>query len=186
MEQLKYLDETVLVFINHLNTPFLDYFFWFISNSLILLPLYLTWVYLLFKHFKLKTTIIIICIILAIAFNDISTNQIKKGVKRLRPSHQTEVKSKLHIVNEYRGGAYGFFSAHASNAFCVATILILCFKLKQKKFLFLSQFFIVAFFIAFSRVYLGVHFPSDVTVGGIYGTIIGLVFYKFFLQQIDG
>ena len=93
---------------------------------------------------------------------------------RLRPSHTPGVENLLHYVNGYRGGQYGFCSSHASNSFGVATFITLMTRRMRIGF----SFFALSLCVAYTRIYLGVHYFGDVFVGTAIGIAIGfLVFY---------
>ena len=93
----------------------------------------------------------------------------------------------VHTVNDYHGGKFGFFSGHAANSFAVVTLLFLAAQGQiANKFRYL--FYLIPTVIIYSRIYLGVHYPSDVLVGALWGILIGwLIFYAltrvFFKEQ---
>lgn len=78
----------------------------------------------------------------------------------------------VHIVNGYRGGSYGFPSCHAANSFGLAMYVIFLFRKRW-----LSVFIITwAVLNCYTRIYLGVHYPGDLIVGGIIGGFGGWLF----------
>ena len=83
-------------------------------------------------------------------------------------------------LHGYKGGMYGFISGHAMNAFGFATITALLFKNRMYSF----TIYMFAFTIAYSRVYLGVHFISDVLAGGLAGIVIGFIMYSIYQLYI--
>lgn len=111
-----------------------------------------------------------------IAFTDQSSNRVKHHVKRYRPTHNIEIGEKVHILHDYRGGKYGFFSGHSANCFGIAMLLFLVFS--NKPLWFRSIFFVWAAITAYSRIYLGVHYPSDIFVGFLVGLFWGFVVFK--------
>ncbi|MEO8762078.1 MAG: phosphatase PAP2 family protein, partial [Bacteroidia bacterium] len=97
------------------------------------------------------------------------------------PTHNMELKDKIYVVNEYRGGQYGYVSSHATNAFAVAFFIFLLIKSKQKKWMKISLF-LWAFIFCYTRIYLGVHYPFDLFSGALLGTLLAFLFYKIFCK----
>jgi undecaprenyl-diphosphatase len=150
---------------------------WWISDPLVSIPLYIIIAFLLFKNYPLKTALSLILIAgLCVALSDLSAKHLFKEVfLRYRPSHHLELNQQLHFVNDYRGGTYGFVSSHAANMFAIGTFVWLTLKPKIGKW---SLFFIFwAILVCYSRVYLGVHYPSDVVVGAILGALISMIIH---------
>jgi undecaprenyl-diphosphatase len=188
IEFLLNIDTQILLFVNRLNTPFLDEFMWQISGRIIWIPLYLLIFYLAYRKMGLKKALFyLVFVFLCFAFSDLFSNQIKEIVQRFRPSHNEDLQEKLHLYKiayeeYYMGGKYGFFSAHASNFFVVASTFFLILRNHYQNFaLFL---FFIACMVSLSRVYLAVHYPSDILAGAIFGTSIAYIFYKFAWKKI--
>jgi undecaprenyl-diphosphatase len=102
-------------------------------------------------------------------------------VARLRPTHNPEIADLIHVVNGYRGGLYGFVSSHSANAFAFVTFLSLFFRSRICTIVFV----IWAVLMAYSRVYLGVHYVGDIVCGAILGVFVGLFVYKLFSRKIS-
>ena len=85
--------------------------------------------------------------------------------------------SLIRVVKKGCGGLYGFFSAHAANSFAIATFFYL---ILNKYYKIGKLLFIWATVVSYSRVYCGVHFPSDIVIGGAYGLIAGYIAYIFY------
>ena len=101
---------------------------------------------------------------------------VKPMVARWRPTQDPEIMYLIDIVDGYRGGRFGFFSGHACNTFCMATFLSLLFRYKAVTF---TLYFWSAT-TTFTRLYLGVHYFGDVSVGLIVGCLIGWGFYYLY------
>lgn len=144
-----------------------------LSSRLLWVPIALVFLYFLFKADAKhrQRLLIILAIALTVTLCDQLTSHVMKPYfARLRPSHTPGVENLLHYVNGYRGGQYGFCSSHASNSFGVATFI----TLMTRRMRIGLAFFALSLCVAYSRIYLGVHYFGDVFVG----TAIGfLVFY---------
>ncbi|MFO0358182.1 MAG: phosphatase PAP2 family protein [Sphingobacteriaceae bacterium] len=181
---LKYWDKELFLKINSLHTPFMDKVMWVISNDFFIYPFIVAFLYWYFKRSNGKrTAVLLLAIGFTVATSDLSTNLIKHSVKRYRPSHNLEIKDMVHSVNDYKGGQYGFFSSHASNAFAITILFFMSasFFIQRKWRL---MFFILPLLIGYSRIYLGVHYPFDIICGAINGMLVGILVFviiqKFF------
>ena len=147
------------------------------SSRLLWVPIALVFLYFLFKADakNRQRLLIILAVALTVTLCDQLTSHVMKPYfARLRPSHTPGVENLLHYVNGYRGGQYGFCSSHASNSFGVATFITLMTRRMRIGF----AFFALSLCVAYSRIYLGVHYFGDVFVGTAIGIAIGfLVFY---------
>ncbi|WP_265429101.1 phosphatase PAP2 family protein [Chryseobacterium sp. YIM B08800] len=173
MEEIIQEDKNLFLYLNNLgDTPF-DQFWMMISATWIWVPLYVILCYLLYKNFKLKSLLyILLFIAIGVTVSDQVSGIFKYGVARLRPCHDPSLQNVMRIVK--CGGQYGFYSAHASNTFFLASYL--SFLLKDKLKWFPYAIFVWAAVVAYSRIYLGVHFPIDILVGAFVGTLLGGLF----------
>lgn len=178
IESLENIDQSILLLINGWNSPFWDDIMWWISDSKFGIPFYILFIVLAVRFFGLKKGLsIILLAVLAVGLADLSAKYLFKEVfQRYRPSHHLELSKYLHFVNNYKGGMYGFVSSHSANMFAIATTLGLFYYSKNKWLIYLLLLW--AGLIAYSRMYLGVHYPSDVFVGGLLGALIGVLIVK--------
>jgi undecaprenyl-diphosphatase len=180
LESIKSFDQSLFLFLNDKHNGFFDPLMWLFSDKLFWVPLYAFFLWLLYKRYPKHYWTVLVAILLMIVVSDQLCNLSKISVMRLRPSHDPQLQPFVHILNGYRGGLYGFYSGHSSNAFSVALFMITSIGSKHRFIIAASLLF--AFFTAYSRVYLGVHYPGDILVGGIIGTVLGTGFALFHKQ----
>lgn len=173
MHDLILKDQELLVYLNNLGNSSADPFWLLVTGKWFWIPLYVIFLYLLFKTYKVKSIIfILIFIALGITFTDQIAGIFKYGIARLRPCHDPGLIPRLRMIT--CGGQFGFFSSHAANSFFIANLLTI---LLHKKYKWLPYFlFTWAILVSYSRLYLGVHFPMDVIFGAVVGTLAGGVF----------
>lgn len=175
LDSLIHIDRSLFLALNGLHCPFFDQFFWYATMPVIWLPFYLFVLILLVREFKWKTILILIAVALMIATSDQLANVSKYGTHRLRPSHDPEIEQLVHSVNGYKGGQYGFFSGHASTNLAIAVFLSFFFRKRYRWMI--PVLLLWAFIMAYSRIYLGVHYPGDILAGFIVGFGLGLLFF---------
>jgi len=178
-DTLKSIDNAILLFINGMHTPFLDGAMTIVSNRLTWIPLYVLLLWLVLKKFGKNAWLVMILCLAAVALSDqLASHLVKNFVMRYRPSHNSLLAPHLHLVGDYMGGLYGFASSHASNTFAVACFIT--FIMPQNKQLVTGLFF-WACLVCYSRVYLGVHYPSDILGGAIIGFLSAWICYKIWV-----
>lgn len=169
------LDRDLFVAINGAHAEWLDPIMSLISGRAIWIPLYAFLLWLLWKDLGKKIWIYIIAIAMTITIADqVTTSIMKPFFERLRPSHDPALGDVIHIVDG-RSSKFGFASSHAANTFALALFFFLVLG-KRHRFIWLL--FVWAIIVSYSRIYLGVHFPGDVIVGWIVGSLAALICIK--------
>lgn len=181
MEEIIQFDKHLLLMLNGSDSVFIDHLIMILTNAKTWIPLYLGLFYVVVKSNKHLFDILFVlaaaglCVLLAGTIDD---EIVKPLVARWRPTHDPQIGSLVDVVDGYRGGNYGFFSAHASNTFSIA----LFFSLLMRRKLFV--FFMITWSLVncWTRIYLGVHYPGDIAVGLIWGALVGYFVYRLYCR----
>lgn len=164
--------------LNGSDCDFLDRFMWIFTGRTVWLPLaVLILLVLIYKKNWRESILILLAIVLVVTLCDQFASHIcKPYFTRFRPTHHPDFMNEVKTVFNYRGGRYGFISSHAANAFGFATLMTLILRNR----LFAWTIFFWATLTAYTRVYLGVHFISDIVPGAISGVFFGYIVYKLY------
>lgn len=174
-------DKELMIFLNNLGSETWDLFWITVTNKRAWIPLYLLLLYLIFKAFGTKKgLLILLTVAILITFADQFTNLIKNTFERLRPSNDPSMLEQLRVLHKSRD--FSFFSGHASNSFANTTFLFL---LLRKYYKYIGLLFIWPILFAYSRVYVGVHYPLDIFSGMLFGVLSGFIFYKISIKILN-
>lgn len=173
IDTLMDFDRELFLTINGWHHPVVDWIMFYVSKIWVWIPIYLAVVIYVIRAWKTESIWIILSMILCVILTDQLANLTKDFFQRPRPSHAIDLQGMVHYVQGYMGGKYGFVSGHSANVFGFALLSSLIIKRKW--------FFYVAFswavLVAYSRIYLGVHYPLDIFGGMVLGlSIAGLVY----------
>ena len=180
VEKILVYERDLFFMLNGSDSPFLDRFMWLYSGKAVWLPLaFFILVVLLYKKKWRESILILLAIVLVITLCDQFASHVCKPIfTRFRPTHHPDFMDQVKTVFDYRGGRYGFISIHAANAFGFATFMSLLFRYR----LFTWTIFLWAALTAYTRVYLGVHFISDIVPGAIAGVFFGWLVYWLYVK----
>ncbi len=182
------MDRSILEFFNGSNSLFVDGLAVIFTSWITWIPLYLSLLYIVIKNNDFHQIILVVsCVALALVLSDAMADFIVKPlVGRLRPSLDPKIMNSISIVNGLRGSGYSFFSAHASNTFSIA----LFFSLLVRSRTFIIAIVLWSMINCWTRLYLGLHYPSDVLVGIIWGAIAAgvayMVYYRLYMRISSG
>lgn len=176
LEKIITLDKQLLVFLNNLGSPTYDNLWLVITKQSSWIPFFLILAYLLQKKIGWKNLgISIVFISLILLCCNTVVELCKSTFMRLRPCNDPEINGIIRIIHQTP--TFSFFSGHAANSMATMTFLFLILK-KHYKYSYLI--FLYPLIFAYSRIYLGVHFPSDILTGYVVGILFGILFYKLY------
>src|SRR5256884_651652 len=161
MAWLHSLDVAIFRFINEtLSNPLFDRCMPFLSGNSLFVPFLIVVAAVLVWRAGVRGRVCLIMLVLVICLGDpLIVNTIKHTVGRLRPFND----SPDGITRVGRGGSFSMPSAHSANWFSAAMVFFIYYRRSARFMLPLAGL------VGFSRIYNGVHYPSDVLVGGILG-----------------
>lgn len=161
-------DKSAFLYLNSLHTDLLDYVMTLFTLTPTWLLFYGVTLYIIIRKYGKKSVPVIISLVLIILLSDQISGIFKHSVMRLRPSNDPGVAPLAHVFFN-KGGLYGFVSAHAANAFSFAAFSALLFRSRGYTFFIYPW----ACVIAYTRIYLGVHYPGDILGGIVLGSLVG-------------
>lgn len=170
------IDRQLLLLLNGSDSVFFDKLIMALTSGFTWIPLYLALLYVIVKNNETTAQILLIigCAVLCIVLADGVADFIAKPYfQRLRPSNDPVIKYAVKVVDNVRGGDYGFFSAHAANTFSLAVFFSLLIK---DRLLTLTLIF-WSLLNCYTRMYLGLHYPLDILAGLLWGMVAGVLSY---------
>lgn len=176
IETLKKWDEDLFLWLNSFHLDWLDPVMLQISETITWVPLYAYLIYRIFKQDRANAWWVLGGVALTIlAADQFTSGFLKPLMERLRPCHDPRWEGIMHNY-ERCGGLYGFVSSHAANTFGMAVFLNRKLKGKVKN---LRWLYLYAVVVSYSRIYLGVHYPFDILLGALIGTVVAWIAWFF-------
>ena len=180
------IDSAILLWINGHYASWSDSLMWVVSQTMTWIPLYglmlglIVWKY---RNWK-PVVLILLGFVVAVGLSDfIASGILKPLVCRLRPTHEPAI-DPIHLVKGYTGGLYGFCSSHAANTMSCALLFSLLWRNKIAT----TGLMTWVALVSYSRVYIGVHYPSDVIAGWLVGVLLAVLVYRALTHwlRVDG
>lgn len=176
LDKLLSLDTQLFVYLNGLGSDTYDGLWLFITKQINWIPFFLLLFYIIYKKIgKRQTLYVLLFIALLILITDQCTNLFKYTVQRLRPCNNPDIKDIIRIVQSR--SSFSFFSGHAANSMAAAMFIYLLLK-PYFKYTFLL--FLWPLIFAYSRIYLGLHYPIDILCGYLFGMLSGLFVFRIY------
>lgn len=177
LETLLELDKNLFIFLNGLGSEAYDGFWLFITKQINWIPIFAIIMYLVFKHLGWRHAVLIILVMaLLIVLTDQTTNLFKNYFQRLRPVNNTDLDDVIHFV--HKRSSFSFISGHASNSMAAAFFL---YKVLKPYLKYMGFIFLWPLIFAYSRIYLGLHYPGDILCGYVWGILMALIMLKLYV-----
>jgi len=180
LDKIIQLDKELLIFLNGLGSPTFDGLWLIITKQLYWAPVFLFVFYLMQKKLGWKTFgYYILFTALLILVCDQTCNGFKWYFERLRPCNDETVNHIIRVVKT--SPSFSFFSGHAANSMATT---VLTYNILKKYYKHTYLLFLFPLIFAYSRIYLGLHFPSDILTGYTFGAVFGFICYKLYKKHI--
>ncbi|MEX0315311.1 MAG: phosphatase PAP2 family protein [Allomuricauda sp.] len=177
-ERLLQWDQNSFVYLNSLGSEKFDNFWVTVTEIKSWIPLFLLFLLLFVVKFPWKKALVQISLVSVLAlFITFLTDMVKNWIERPRPCNDENINSFIRILKTPTD--FSFFSGHASSSFAITLLVYLLLREKAK---WTWVFFLWPLLFSYSRIYVGVHFPLDIVVGAVVGTISALLFHKMYLK----
>lgn len=181
LEKLVEIDRELFVYLNGLGSEPWDEFWRIITDKLCWIPVFAIILYLAFKRLGWKHALLVIGMIaVLLLITDQSVNLVKNTVQRLRPVNEPALEGLMRVLERRR--SFSFMSGHAANSMAVAFFL---YRVLHPYIKYMGFFFIWPAIFAYSRIYLGLHYPGDILVGYLWGLFTGFLVLKLYVYLRD-
>ena len=183
LRSLRYWDQDLLVWLNNLGSESFDDFWIFVTQIESWTPLFLYFIGVLLYYYKGEKGIVlllggVITFLITLAITDVT----KIFVQRIRPNNIDHLLDVIRVLKDPTG--YSFFSGHASSSFSIVVYVVLCVR-NFSPWVYLT--FIWPLLFSLSRIYVGVHYPSDLLVGALVGSLIAFLIFgraSYFAKKV--
>lgn len=172
LQKLLEWDRELFLFLNDMNMHAFDPVMMILSSYTLFVLVCLLIAYFILKKEKRPGYVTLLFFLLTIGVNNLINQTIKKIIARPRPIHEEAYNDIIYALGKHETG-FSFYSGHSTTAFCIALFSLLYFKNK----IYSAVILVWAFGVAYSRIYMGKHYPLDVLCGILVGSFIGSVGY---------
>ena len=177
-------DRTLTLLLNGSSSLYWDHVAWMATSTIVWFPVALVLLWVIIRAGNMRSILLLLLFLgLAVLLADqVASGICKPLFARPRPARSLDIMYAVDIVGGYRGGKYGFFSSHAANTMAIATFLSLVVRYRRLTLHLMAWVLLNCW----TRVYLGVHYASDLAVGLLWGTVIGVsLFYawRWFIRR---
>jgi undecaprenyl-diphosphatase len=176
LDYVIHLDKKLFIFLNNLGSKPFDEIWLLVTKQLNWIPFFLILLFILYKKLGTKKLgIAILTVAALITFTNEITDVIKFSVQRIRPCNDDALAGLIRVVKD--SDTFSYFSGHASNS---TASMMFVYLILRKYYKYSYLIFLYPLIFAYSRIYLGLHFPLDIISGYVFGSFTGILFYFLF------
>ena len=176
LDYVIHLDKKLFIFLNNLGSKPFDEIWLLVTKQLNWIPFFLILLFILYKKLGAKKLgIAILTVASLITFTNEITDVIKFSVQRIRPCNDDTLAGLIRVVKD--SDTCSYFSGHASNS---TASMMFVYLILRKYYKYSYLIFLYPLIFAYSRIYLGLHFPLDIISGFVFGSFTGILFYFLF------
>ena len=176
LDYVIHLDKKLFIFLNNLGSKPFDEIWLLVTKQLNWLPFFLILLFILYKKLGTKKLgIAILTVAALITFTNEITDVIKFSVQRIRPCNDDTLAGLIRVVKD--SDTFSYFSGHASNS---TASMMFVYLILRRHYKYSYLIFLYPLIFAYSRIYLGLHFPLDIISGYVFGGCTGFLFYRFY------
>jgi undecaprenyl-diphosphatase len=174
LKKLEEWDQSLFIYLNNLGLEQYDAFWIFVTQIETWTPLFALFIFLFYRFYSWKAaSAIFYFLLITTGITLLATDIVKEFIERLRPNNVEALAELIRVLQ--RPSNFSFFSGHASSSFAITTFAVLSLRHKTKS-IYLAYLWPLIFVT--SRIYVGVHYPSDILVGAFVGAFFAYIFYK--------
>ena len=181
LDYVIHLDKKLFIFLNNLGSKPFDEIWLLVTKQLNWIPFFLILLFILYKKLGTKKLgIAILTVAALITFTNEITDVIKFSIQRIRPCNDDTLIGLIRVVKD--SDTFSYFSGHASNS---TASMMFVYLILRKYYNYSYLIFLYPLIFAYSRIYLGLHFPLDIISGFVFGGFTGILFYRIFSKIIS-
>ncbi|WP_396152483.1 phosphatase PAP2 family protein [Flavobacterium sp.] len=181
LDYVIHLDKKLFIFLNNLGSKPFDEIWLLVTKQLNWIPFFLILLFILYKKLGTKKLgIAILTVAALITFTNEITDVIKFSVQRIRPCNDDTLAGLIRVVKD--SDTFSYFSGHASNS---TASMMFVYLILRRYYKYSYLIFLYPLIFAYSRIYLGLHFPLDIISGFVFGGFTGILFYRIFSKIIS-
>lgn len=174
LKKLEEWDQSLFIYLNNLGLEQYDAFWIFVTQIETWTPLFIAFIFLFYFYYPWKAaSAVFYFLLITTGITLLTTDIVKEFIERLRPNNVEALAELIRVLQ--RPSNFSFFSGHASSSFTITTFTVLSLR-HRTKWIYLAYLWPLLFVT--SRIYVGVHYPSDILVGALVGSLFAYIFYK--------